>query len=55
LRQANALLRTRGHLVLTTPYHGYLKNLLIAALGKSDSHFDPLLDGGHIKFWDDAR
>jgi hypothetical protein len=36
---------------VTTPYHGYVKNLLIAALGKLDSHMDPLWEGGHIKFF----
>ena len=51
LRQAHTLLRPRGRLLLTTPYHGYLKNLLIAALGKSDAHYNPLWDCGHIKFW----
>ena len=40
-----------GVLVLTTPYHGYWKNLLIALFGKSDAHYDPLWDHGHIKFF----
>jgi 2-polyprenyl-6-hydroxyphenyl methylase/3-demethylubiquinone-9 3-methyltransferase len=40
-----------GLLVLSTPYHGYLKNLAIALCGKFDQHFSPLWDGGHIKFW----
>jgi 2-polyprenyl-6-hydroxyphenyl methylase/3-demethylubiquinone-9 3-methyltransferase len=40
-----------GVFVLTTPYHGYLKNLLIAASGKFDAHYNPLNKGGHIKFW----
>jgi len=51
LRQAYTLLRPQGRLLLTTPYHGYLKNLLISVLGKSDSHYNPLWDCGHIKFW----
>lgn len=50
-RFARALLKPGGHLILTTPYHGYIKNLLIALTGKWDSHHDPLWDGGHIKFW----
>lgn len=40
-----------GQFILTTPYHGYLKNLLIAVMDKTDSHFSPLWEGGHIKFW----
>jgi 2-polyprenyl-3-methyl-5-hydroxy-6-metoxy-1,4-benzoquinol methylase len=40
-----------GLLVLTTPYHGYLKNLALALSGKMDAHFSALWDGGHIKFW----
>jgi 2-polyprenyl-3-methyl-5-hydroxy-6-metoxy-1,4-benzoquinol methylase len=48
---AFAVFRPGGLLVLTTPYHGYLKNLVIAALGKFDVHVNPLWDGVHIKFF----
>ena len=51
LDRARAALRPRGLLVLSTPYHGYLKNLALAATGKLDAHFTALWDGGHIKFW----
>jgi SAM-dependent methyltransferase len=44
-------LKPGGKFICTTPYHGYLKNLLIALSGKWDSHADPLWDGGHIKMW----
>lgn len=40
-----------GELILSTPYHGYLKNLIISLMGNWDKHVDPLFDGGHIKFW----
>jgi len=40
-----------GHLILSTPYHGYLKNLVLAMAGKMDFHYHPLRVGGHIKFW----
>lgn len=40
-----------GNLILTTPYHGYFKNLILALTGKFDAHFGALWDGGHIKFW----
>ncbi len=51
VRRAFAALRPGGHLLLTTPYHGYLKNLALALSGKLDAHFTALWDGGHIKFW----
>lgn len=40
-----------GAIILSTPYHGYLKNLILAVAGKWDSHANPLWDGGHIKLW----
>jgi 2-polyprenyl-3-methyl-5-hydroxy-6-metoxy-1,4-benzoquinol methylase len=40
-----------GRFIVSTPYHGYLKNLALAALNKFDRHFNPLRRGGHIKFW----
>jgi 2-polyprenyl-3-methyl-5-hydroxy-6-metoxy-1,4-benzoquinol methylase len=50
---AKKLLRASGGgvLILSTPYHGYLKNLLIALLGRYDQHHTALWDGGHIKFF----
>jgi len=48
---AGALLKTNGKLVITTPYHGYLKNLALAMSGRMDRHFSALHDGGHIKFF----
>jgi ubiquinone biosynthesis O-methyltransferase len=51
LKTAYDLLAPSGLLFLSTPFHGYWKNLVIAATGKSDLHFNPLADHGHIKFW----
>jgi 2-polyprenyl-3-methyl-5-hydroxy-6-metoxy-1,4-benzoquinol methylase len=48
---ARSVLKPDGHLIITTPYHGYFKNLLICLTGKWDSHHTALWDGGHIKFW----
>jgi 2-polyprenyl-3-methyl-5-hydroxy-6-metoxy-1,4-benzoquinol methylase len=36
---------------LSTPYHGYLKNIALAVSGKMDRHFTALWDGGHVKFF----
>ncbi len=36
---------------LSTPYHGYLKNLALAATGTMDRHFTALWSCGHIKFF----
>jgi 2-polyprenyl-3-methyl-5-hydroxy-6-metoxy-1,4-benzoquinol methylase len=40
-----------GKLILSTPYHGYIKNVIISLMGKWESHANPLWDGGHIKLW----
>ena len=40
-----------GFAIISTPYHGYLKNLALALTGKMDAHFTALWDHGHIKFW----
>lgn len=45
------ILKGKGNLIISTPYHGYLKNLIISIAGKWDTHFSPLWCGGHIKFW----
>lgn len=37
--------------ILSTPYHGYMKNLAIALVGRMDRHFCALDHGGHIKFF----
>lgn len=44
-------LRSSGHLIITTPYHGYLKNLAISIAGGWDRHFGVHWEGGHIKFF----
>ena len=46
-----ALLRPGGVAIISTPFHGYWKNLALALTGKFDAHWSPLWDGGHIKFW----
>ena len=40
-----------GTAILSTPYHGYWKNLALALSGQMDRHFTALWDHGHIKFW----
>lgn len=45
------LLQPGGIAIISTPYHAYLKNLVLAASGKLDGHFTALWEGGHIKFW----
>jgi 2-polyprenyl-6-hydroxyphenyl methylase/3-demethylubiquinone-9 3-methyltransferase len=46
-----SLLEPGGTAVISTPYHGYWKNLAIALTDKTDHHVNPLWDHGHIKFW----
>ncbi|MDB5130913.1 MAG: class SAM-dependent methyltransferase [Mucilaginibacter sp.] len=47
-------LNGKGELVISTPYHGFLKNLGISIFNKWDAHFSPEWYGGHIKFWSKA-
>jgi 2-polyprenyl-6-hydroxyphenyl methylase/3-demethylubiquinone-9 3-methyltransferase len=46
-----ALLEPGGLAIISTPYHGYIKNLIMALTGTLDRHFTSLWDHGHIKFW----
>ena len=51
LETASRLLRHDGQILISAPYHGYLKNLALSLSGKMDAHFCALQDGGHIKFF----
>lgn len=51
LSEVRRVLRPGGLFVLTTPYHGLIKNLGIVLLGFS-KHFKP--EGSHIRFFDRA-
>jgi 2-polyprenyl-3-methyl-5-hydroxy-6-metoxy-1,4-benzoquinol methylase len=50
-RFAAAMLKSGGFLIVSTPYHGYVKNLALSLFGAWDKHHAPLWHGGHIKFW----
>jgi 2-polyprenyl-6-hydroxyphenyl methylase/3-demethylubiquinone-9 3-methyltransferase len=45
------LVEPSGMAIVSTPYHGYWKNLAMALTGRLDHHFTALWDHGHIKFW----
>ncbi|HMQ11806.1 MAG TPA: class I SAM-dependent methyltransferase [Oligoflexia bacterium] len=47
----NVLKESGGQIIISTPYHGYLKNLALAITNSFDKHWHPLREGGHIKFW----
>ena len=47
----HSLVEPGGTAIISTPYHGYIKNLALALTGKFDKHFTALWDHGHIKFW----
>jgi len=50
-RFARQVLKPGGHLIVSTPYNGYLKNLLLSVTNKWDHHHTALWDSGHVKFW----
>lgn len=49
--QSYRVLGEGGRMIVSTPYHGYLKNLALSLLGAWDRHFHVDWDGGHIKFF----
>ena len=53
-RLARRVLVPGGLAIVTTPYHGYWKNLMLSLLGQWDRHHDVLHDGAHIKFFSPA-
>jgi 2-polyprenyl-6-hydroxyphenyl methylase/3-demethylubiquinone-9 3-methyltransferase len=50
-RNCYRFLKPGGRLIISTPYHGYLKNVALALSGSLDAHFTALWDYGHVKFW----
>jgi len=53
-RRAYAALRPGGVLVITTPYWGWLKNVVLALTGRMDRSLTALWEGGHIKHFSRA-
>jgi len=51
LRAANRCLGPQGRFIISAPYHGYVKNLILSVANKWDQHFNILNDGWHIKFF----
>jgi 2-polyprenyl-3-methyl-5-hydroxy-6-metoxy-1,4-benzoquinol methylase len=54
LEAARGALRPGGHVLLTTPYHGYLKNLAVSLVGRWDHIFTVEWEEGHIKFFSES-
>jgi len=51
LEAGYSVLKPGGRMIVTTPYHGYLKNLALSLAGGWDRHFTVDWNGGHIKFF----
>lgn len=51
LKNCARALKPGGWIILTTPYHGYVKNLVLALTNKYDDHWMVDSPGGHIKFF----
>ena len=49
--RAREALGSSGMLLVTTPFHGYWKNLALSISGKMDAHHQATSDYGHIKFF----
>jgi len=51
LKNMASIIRDGGCIILTTPYHGYLKNLALSVFNYWDKHHAVDWEGGHIKFF----
>lgn len=51
VKLARAALKDDGLLLVTTPYWGWLKNVVLAVTNRMDRSLTALWDGGHIKHW----
>ena len=51
LENMHSILKVDGRIILTAPYHGYLKNVALSIAGAWDKHFTVDWVGGHIKFF----
>lgn len=51
LKNIEKLSKKKALILITTPYHGYVKNLVLSILGLMDNHFTALWLHGHIKFF----
>lgn len=54
VRNLYGLTSTDGFCVVSTPYHGYWKNLAISFFDGWDRHHMPLRTGEHIKFFSES-
>ena len=50
-RRSCEVLKPGGSLILSTPHHGYWKNLALSIANGWDQHFNVEWDGGHVKFF----
>lgn len=51
LRNMYSIIQPGGCIILTTPYHGYLKNIALSLFDHWDKHHTVDWEGGHIKFF----
>jgi 2-polyprenyl-6-hydroxyphenyl methylase/3-demethylubiquinone-9 3-methyltransferase len=49
--RAREAMKPHGRLIVSTPFHGYWKNLALALTNGFDRHWHPLRDYGHVKFF----
>ena len=52
--RAKDALKPNGYLIVTTPFHGFWKNIALALTNSFDKHWHPLRDYGHVKFFSES-